>query len=165
MLGIRTRVRLRLHRRLREIVATTPLIVGDDGQGGRDRVRVAPNTSLMDAILNVNGGTITIGEFVFFGHGVMLLTGRHDPTLTRERRMLDVPRLGNNIEVEAGAWLGSNVTVLGPCRIGADAVVAAGAVVREDVQAGEMVGGVPARHLGWVTSPPSRSHASSSRRT
>ncbi|MEY2443252.1 MAG: hypothetical protein QOJ46_2678, partial [bacterium] len=44
-----------------------------------------------------------------------------------------------------GAWIGSGAIVLGPCRIGAHAVVAAGAVVTEDVAPETLVAGVPAR--------------------
>lgn len=115
-----------------------------------DRVRVDDAVDLHDAILNVNGGTITIHSFAFFGHGCCLLTGTHDHSLKGAERMTHVPRSGRDIVIETGVWLASNVTVIGPCRIGAHAVVAAGAVVREDVAPGEIVGGVPARHIGWV---------------
>jgi acetyltransferase-like isoleucine patch superfamily enzyme len=152
MFGIRTRARRYVHRRLREIVANTPLIYGGDGTPGPSlhRLHIADDVSLLDAILNLNGGSITIERYVLFGHGVALLTGSHDPSLRGLDRMLKVPREGRDIVIETGAWLASNVTVLGPCRIGAHAVVAAGAVVRNDVAVGEVVGGVPATHMGWV---------------
>ena len=152
MFGIRTRLRQHVHQRLREIVADTPLIYGGDGSGASSlyRLRIAPDVSLLDAILNLNGGCITIENHVAFGHGVAILTGTHNPDLRGSDRMLSVPRDGHDIVIETGAWLASNVTVLGPCRIGADAVIAAGAVVRRDVAPGEIVGGVPAVHLGWV---------------
>jgi acetyltransferase-like isoleucine patch superfamily enzyme len=92
-----------------------------------------------------------------------LLTGSHDPARRGQDRMTTFERQGRDIVVETGAWLASNVTVLGPCRIGAHAVVAAGAVVCRDVAPGEIVGGVPAKHIGWVpdrreepSRPPSR---------
>jgi acetyltransferase-like isoleucine patch superfamily enzyme len=58
-----------------------------------------------------------------------------------------VPQQGRDIVVGTGAWLGSNVTVLGPCSIGAHAVIAAGAVVTGVVEAGWIYGGVPARPI------------------
>jgi acetyltransferase-like isoleucine patch superfamily enzyme len=45
--------------------------------------------------------------------------------------------------------------VLGPCRIGEHAVVAAGSVVRADVPPYTVVGGVPARVLSTITERPS----------
>lgn len=56
-------------------------------------------------------------------------------------------------QVEEGAWLASSVTVVGPCRIGHHAVIAAGAVMIRDVEAYEIVGGVPARRIGTVRRP------------
>jgi acetyltransferase-like isoleucine patch superfamily enzyme len=153
MFGIRTRIRNRVHQRFRDIVASTPTFEGGDGTAGfrsRDRVHVAPNVNLNNAVLNVNGGSITIGEYAFLGSGVSLLTGTHDPTLRGRDRALRVPHSGRDIVIEAGVWIASNATIIGPCRIGADAVVAAGALVTKDVQPGEIVGGVPARHLSWI---------------
>jgi acetyltransferase-like isoleucine patch superfamily enzyme len=47
--------------------------------------------------------------------------------------------------VERGASIGSGAVVLGGIRIGARALVGAGAVVTRDVAAGSVVAGVPAR--------------------
>lgn len=49
-------------------------------------------------------------------------------------------------------FIGPNATVLMGVRIGDGAVVGAGAVVATDVPAGQVVAGVPARHLGDVRS-------------
>lgn len=49
--------------------------------------------------------------------------------------------------IEDGAQLGANACILGPVRIGKDAVVGAGAVVLRDVPAGATVVGNPARIL------------------
>jgi len=48
------------------------------------------------------------------------------------------------------AKLGANVTVLPGVTIGEDALVGAGAVVTDDVPAGAVVAGNPARTLGWA---------------
>jgi bifunctional UDP-N-acetylglucosamine pyrophosphorylase/glucosamine-1-phosphate N-acetyltransferase len=48
-------------------------------------------------------------------------------------------------QVGDGAFLGSNSTLVAPVKIGAKAVVGAGAVVTKDVQAGATVVGVPAK--------------------
>lgn len=59
--------------------------------------------------------------------------------------MEDYPREGNYIVIEEGAWIASNVTVLGPCKIGKHSVVAAGAVVKGDVPSYHIVAGIPAK--------------------
>ena len=47
--------------------------------------------------------------------------------------------------VETGASIGSGAIILGGVRVGAQALVGAGAVVTRDVAPGTMVRGVPAR--------------------
>ena len=51
------------------------------------------------------------------------------------------------IEIGNDAWLGVGVTVLDGVRIGHGAVIAAGAVVSQDIPDGAIAGGVPARVL------------------
>lgn len=51
------------------------------------------------------------------------------------------------VSIESGAWLASKVTVTRGVTVGTRALVAAGAVVTQDVEAGSVVGGVPARRL------------------
>ena len=110
-------------------------------------LRIHPTAQVQNALFNTESGRIEVGEHVFFGHNVSILTGSHDATRFGLERQLAVPPEGCDVVIEAGAWLCSNVTVVGPCRIGRDAVVAAGAVVVSDVEAGSVVAGVPARRV------------------
>jgi len=121
--------------------------------GDRRRLSVARNTFLNNALLNVVSGSITIEEFVFLGHNVSLITGSHDMDRFGLPRMKDVSGEGRDIVIETGAWIASNALVVGPCRIGAHAVVAAGSVVTCDVAPGEVVGGVPARRIKLLDLP------------
>ncbi len=50
--------------------------------------------------------------------------------------------------IEDGVWLGANVVVLSGVRIGTGAVVGAGAVVTREVEAYDVVVGVPAKTIG-----------------
>lgn len=68
--------------------------------------------------------------------------GEDDPAIIDWRRNLRVTT-GNDV------WIGHNAVVMGGVAIGDGAVVAAGAVVTHDVAPYEIVGGVPARHMGW----------------
>jgi tetrahydrodipicolinate N-succinyltransferase len=51
------------------------------------------------------------------------------------------------VAIGDGAWLGAHVTVLPGVRIGADAIIGAGAVVTRDVPSATIVAGVPAKLL------------------
>ncbi|WP_125131188.1 acyltransferase [Microbacterium sp. 10M-3C3] len=54
------------------------------------------------------------------------------------------------VEIEDGAAIGARAVCIAPVRIGAWALVAAGAVVAKDVPAYALMVGVPARRIGWV---------------
>ena len=49
--------------------------------------------------------------------------------------------------IEDGAWVGARVTLLPGVTIGRRAIVAAGSVVTKNVNAGDIVGGIPAKSL------------------
>lgn len=58
-------------------------------------------------------------------------------------------RRQNRVRTGHDVWLGHNAVLMGGVAIGDGAVVGAGAVVTQDVEPYEIVGGVPARHIGW----------------
>jgi len=60
------------------------------------------------------------------------------------------PAMSASVVVEAGSFLGANVTVLPGVRVGAESFVAAGSVVTADVPARTLVAGVPARPLRTI---------------
>jgi acetyltransferase-like isoleucine patch superfamily enzyme len=113
--------------------------------GDRSRLHL-PNTAVVNnALFNLSGGTITLGEYTFFGHDVAVLTGTHDIEKFGRDRQLGFPRSGRNVVIGEGVWLASHVLVLGPVTIGDHAVVAAGSLVREDVEPYTVVAGRPAK--------------------
>lgn len=80
---------------------------------------------------------ISIGANSIIGYNVTILTHEF---LVREYRI-------GPVEIGRDVMIGANATILPGVRIGDGSVVAAGAVVTEDVPSGVMVGGVPARYI------------------
>ncbi len=92
-----------------------------------------------------------IGDGVFIGPGAVLTNDSHPRAVTPEgqvKQASDWHPAG--VLVATGASIGANATCVAPVRIGEWAVVAAGAVVTEDVAPFSLVAGVPARQIGWV---------------
>lgn len=52
--------------------------------------------------------------------------------------------------LKTGASIGANATIVCGCVVGQWAMVAAGAVVTDDVKDYALVAGIPARQIGWV---------------
>lgn len=118
--------------------------------GDRSRLHLHPTAEVNNALFNLSSGNITVGEYAFFGHSVSVLTGTHDINSFDRARQVGVPKTGRDIVIGRGAWVSSNALVLGPCRIGEHAVVAAAAVVTGDVPAYTVVAGTPARRVKTI---------------
>jgi acetyltransferase-like isoleucine patch superfamily enzyme len=113
--------------------------------GDRNRVHISPKAVVHSAFINVSSGEVIVEDYAFFGHNVSLITGTHDYREHGEKRMSAFPQEGNDIIIEEGAWVGTNATILGPCRIGRHSVVGACSLVRHSVEPNCVVGGIPAR--------------------
>lgn len=116
--------------------------------GDSERVIMRTKIHVNDLLINTRSGTVTIEEEAFFGHRCQLLTGTHDYRKKGAKRLDAVPDSGRDIHIKKGAWLGSGVTVLGPCVIGEHAVIAAGSIVTvKEIPAGTIWAGQPARQV------------------
>ncbi len=122
--------------------------------GPPERLHVHPRARLNDALINTQSGDVTIEAEAFFGHQVMILTGRHDIEQFGAARRDATPKDGYDVVIESGAWVASRAIVIGPCTIGEHAVVAAGSVVTSSVPPYAIVAGVPARQVGTIRSRP-----------
>ena len=100
---------------------------------------------------------VTIGDNVFIGSGVSLVTPVH-PLLPDERNMYQNERgvmtdkeYAKPIVIGYNCWLASNVTVCGGVTIGEGCVIGAGSVVTRDVPAGSFAAGNPCRVIRKLT--------------
>ena len=85
-------------------------------------------------------GGITIGNEVFIGPKVNLITINHD--VNPENRSATY---GRPIVIEDKVWIGINSTILPGVKVGYGAIVGAGSVVTKDVPAMTIVAGNPVR--------------------
>ena len=113
--------------------------------GSKDRLHISQSAKVADTLFNTFSGNIYVHDHVFTGHNVSILTGTHDCRLTGVKRMNDIPVEGRDIIIEQGVWVSSNALIIGPCTIGTNSVIAAGAVVSRDVPKNVIVAGCPAK--------------------
>jgi len=99
---------------------------------------------------------VYIGRYCSIGEQVLIGTGHHDINLLSTSSWFDSAAEPTakyaeypyvKVRVKNDVWIGSGSIILRGVTIGNGAVVAAGAVVREDVPDYCIVGGVPAKHI------------------
>lgn len=90
-------------------------------------------------------GQVTIGDNVFFGHGVKILTGGHDYMKFGTERMNSA--VVRSTTIGNGVWIASGAIICPGVHIGDNSVVAAGSVVMRNVPPYTLVGGNPAQRI------------------
>ncbi len=107
------------------------------------KITVGDHTIINQHVYLDGRGGLSIGDSVNISSHVLLVAGTHDVQDGAHFRGEARP-----IFIEDYVWLGTRCTILCGVRVGKGAVVAAGAVVTQDVAPFTIVGGVPARKIG-----------------
>lgn len=93
-------------------------------------------------IAGANYSSVKIGAYCDISSRVTMVTGTHEIDL--EGKRIAGRGTSKDIIIEDGVWIGVNATILPGVTIGKKSIVAAGAVVINDVPANVMVAGNPA---------------------
>jgi UDP-2-acetamido-3-amino-2,3-dideoxy-glucuronate N-acetyltransferase len=128
--------------------------VGEDCVLGRG-VYVGPGVRIGDRSKIQNYALVYepawIGNGVFVGPAVVLTNDLNPRAVTVDGHLKSEANWDKEgVTLEDGCSLGARSVLVPGVVVGRWAMVAAGAVVTRDVRPYELVGGVPARHMGWV---------------
>ena len=91
-----------------------------------------------------SGGHVRLGKNTLVAAYTYLVGGDHLHDRT-DAPVLDQARVAQGIDVDDNVWLGAHVVVADGARIGHDAIVGAGAVVRGEIPPFQIAAGVPAQ--------------------
>jgi acetyltransferase-like isoleucine patch superfamily enzyme len=109
-------------------------------------IRIARRVWLGPYVVIYGHGGVEIGEQTLISMHCTILSSNHAiPAIGTLIR--DMPDDLRPTRIGRDVWIGANAVILGGVTIGDGAVVAAGAVVAKDVEAGVVVAGVPARFV------------------
>ena len=113
-------------------------------------IKIGSNiTTNSNVMINARGkGKILIGDNVLIGPNVVIRSNNHN------YEDIELPIIKQNmtegeIIIKDDVWIGSNCVILPNCILGKGAIVAAGGVVTKDVLPFTIVGGVPAKIIGY----------------
>lgn len=130
--------------------------VGEIGIGVRANKRLkgfSKNVKIGD-YANFNGctihgnGKVSIGSYFHSGSNLMIFTSDHSYK-NASAIPYDSKRIKGEVIIEDFVWIGYHVMIMKDVRIGEGAIVAAGSVVVKDVPRGAIVGGNPAKIIGY----------------
>lgn len=107
-------------------------------------VKIQNNVSLYEGLI--------IEDEVFIGPSAVF-TNVINPRSSIERK----DQFASTV-IRKGVSVGANATIVCGIELGEYAFIAAGAVVTRDVNSFELVGGVAARHMGWMSKAGHRLH-------
>jgi len=109
-------------------------------------IRIGKNVFINHACSFLDMGGISIEDDVLIGPKVSLITENHPLDPANRKALICKP-----IVVKRNAWIGAGATILPGVTIGESAVVAAGAVVANDVPSNTVVGGIPAKFIKAIS--------------
>ncbi|MBO6556987.1 MAG: acyltransferase [Pseudomonadales bacterium] len=126
-------------------------------------ITIGENTRICSSCTFLGSGSLHIGKDCWLGHQSLIISGSsviigdrvdiapmvYIGTGSHEIDKLDARAAGSgtnqNIQIHDGVWLGAKSAILPGVTIGTNSVVAAGAIVTEDVPDHSLVAGIPAR--------------------
>lgn len=85
-------------------------------------------------------GGITIEDDVLIAPKVVISTEGHPSDVANRKKTF-----AQKVHIKKNAWIGANVSILPGVSIGENSIVAAGAVVTQDIPDNVVVGGIPAK--------------------
>lgn len=123
-------------------------------------VRVMPHTTFAKGMKIGMGHNVQFGPYcniatdVIFRNNILIagrvcFVGRNDHQFKIPELLIWNSKRGNNgiTIIEDDVWIGHNATIIGGLTIGKGSIIAAGAVVTQDIPPCEIWGGVPAKKI------------------
>lgn len=110
---------------------------------GSGSLKIDDDTWIGHQVLICASSRVMIGKAVDIGPRVYIGTGTHE--INSNSAHSAGAGMNKDVIIEDGAWLGAGSIILPGITVGEKSVVAAGAVVTEDVPERVLVAGVPAR--------------------
>lgn len=107
---------------------------------------IANNVSIHNNCYIDGSGDLEIGNDVSIAHNCSILTFEHSWS-ERKVPIKDNPLIFNRITIKDDVWIGCGVRLLSGVTIHSRSIVAAGAVVINDVASNSIVAGVPASEV------------------
>lgn len=112
-------------------------------------VKIGQNSQINPFSVIYGGSGVNIGMNVMIAPHCMIASGNHDFKQTKTSMRFSGSISKGPITISDNVWIGANSTITDGVFIGENSVIAAGSVVTKNVKPWSIVGGVPAKQIGW----------------
>ncbi len=126
-----------------------PLLINTDSNLGFRNLRIGSDCSFGEEVLLDLKGPVDIGDRCTFSMSCHVISHQD---LGKSHLIAAYPARRLGVRIDSDCYFGACAVILSGVHIGASAIVAAGAVVTSNVEAGTVVAGVPARPKRQVRS-------------
>ena len=106
-------------------------------------VKIGKNVTVMNGVLMMSAGGITIEDNVLIAANVQLISNNHDPY---DRYVITC----KPILIKEGAWVGAGATILPGVTVGKHAIIGANSVVSKDIPDYAVAVGCPAKVIKYL---------------
>lgn len=113
-----------------------------------EKVVLGNDVSLNEYVYISGYGGIEIGNHTRIGKGATIISSDHGHD-NPNRLIKDQMLIADKVTIGRNVWIGANVTILKGVTIGDNSIIAAGAVVNQNIPDNVIVGGVPAKIIKY----------------
>ena len=116
--------------------------------GDLTKFYIHPTSHLKSAAFIECSGGVRIGRYFHTGRGLTIFSTNHNYK-SDQSIPYDSTEVVKPVEIGDCVWIGANVSIVPGVKIGEGAIVGMGAVVTRNVPIGAIVGGNPAKVIGY----------------
>jgi acetyltransferase-like isoleucine patch superfamily enzyme len=110
-------------------------------------IELGSGTNISSFCRIASASSITLGESILIASYVYIGPGNHSRDESGRVEVEAEMESRGGVRIGSGSWIGTRATILDGVTIGENAIVGAHSLVRDDVPAGAVVAGVPAKIL------------------
>lgn len=116
--------------------------------GRKGYINIGKNTTIDVYCVLYGQGGLSIGDYCAIASGVTIYSQTNQYNKLENTPILDQPVHYDQVKIGSDVWIGANATILPGVTIGDGAVIGACSLVRNNVENGSIIAGIPGKKIG-----------------
>lgn len=120
-----------------------------NAEGDQGYIKIGERSHIDQFCVLYGQGGLEIGKFSAIASGVKIYSQSNQYKYNLNQKIIDQPVVYKKVIIGDDVWVGANAVILPGVRIEEGAIVGACSLVKDDVPTYAIVGGIPAKIVGW----------------